>query len=312
MRLVVLLFALLATTSAFAVSPDDVIKWTKDGLSEAEIIARVRKGSASALSAHEVLRLKDAGVSDNVLKALIGADEPEPAPEPAAPTEKPTAPDPAPQIIRTVDDIIDAHRAGVPTAEIEMRVRGLNLKVLRADRERMKAAGIPDSVIDAASRRVPPLASKRTPSREPGKKQFGDSGTVLLEFAGGVQSVSFGDETFTTVMLAPSIHVLAGVLALGVEGAFASSFGAAGHASFFGVAGVAIPLGESRSALIRAGARVGYGAPDSGDGSVAYGFSVSGMGRSGRLLVGAGVTATWMGDPTVSVFALDLRIGTWF
>lgn len=36
------------------------------------------------------------------------------------------------------------------------------------------------------------------------------------------------------------------------------------------------------------------------------------MGRTGKLLAGAGVTATWFGEPAVSVIGLDLRIGTWF
>lgn len=298
---------LLLSTDALAVTPDEVIAWVQEGLGDSEIVERIRRDPPTApLTAHEALKLKSAGVSDNVLKALIEAssDLP-PAPDPVG--EPPSKP-PAGLVIRTVDDLIEAHRRGVPTRELAARARGLKLKLTRVDRERLEDAGVDAEVIAAAASRPGGWTTRRTYGREPSR--FGSSGTVLLEFAGGFQSFSVGDTTISAVHLAPSLHVWLGFLALGLDASFTS--GNAGSASFFAVLGPAIAFGSDRSGVFRLGARLGYGAPDAGDGAVAYGFSASFMSRVDRLLIGAGLTGTWMGEPVTSVIGIDLRIGTWF
>lgn len=63
---------------------DDVIKLSKAGLSEDTIIQKVRSnGQAFDLSTDQLIQLKDAGVSDKVVQAML---DPNPAPAPAAAT----------------------------------------------------------------------------------------------------------------------------------------------------------------------------------------------------------------------------------
>lgn len=313
MRWFVLFLLLVLGVPSLAVTPYEVIGWTKEGVPEAVIVERIRKSpSVTSLTAHEALELKAAGVSDLVLRALIevGSKSPgKPAPV-VEPTPVETSKSPTALVVKSVDDIIEAHRAGTPSRELAARARGLTLKLTRADRERLQAAGVDDEVIAAAASRPVSGATRRTFGDDP--SGFGSSGTILLEFAGGFQSFSAGDTTVSAVHLAPSLHVWLGLFTLGLDTAFTS--GAAGQTSVFAVIGPAIGFGGSgdKTGLFRLGVRLGYGAPESGDGAVAYGFGASVMSRAGRLLVGAGLTGTWLGDPVVSVFGAELRIGTWF
>ena len=136
---------------------------------------------------------------------------------------------------------------------------------------------------------------------------------MTFELGGGFASTSIdsdpdaddgGEVTISSGRLLIGVHGLIGrVVSLGAT--LDTTFGTgAGTGSFFGVAGFALP---SESVLLRLAFRVG-----AGDRGAAYGFEATCLGRSGRLLAGGGLTGTWTGDPTLSTFAVDLRIGTWF
>lgn len=305
MRLALVLAALLALCdSALAVSPDDVLQWTKAGVADEEIIARIRKDPPpNRLTAEDALRLKSAGVSDVVLKALVEAGAP-PTEQPP-PTEPSTETPSEPRPIATVDDIIDAHVDGMPATDLATRVRGRGIKVRRSDLERMRAVGVPELVISAARST---RSSDRAPApgrREQREDRFGDAGTMTLELAGGFGSVSRGDVEVSGGRLVPAVHrLVASVLSLGLEADFTFGTGGMGQSNFFGVVGVAIP---SESLLFRIAARGGGGSR-----GAAYGFQAVILGRGGRLLAGVGVNATWAGDPTATLIGIDFRLGTWF
>ncbi len=294
-RLLVALMVFPALPAA-AASPAEILEWTQAGVPEADIIARIRKDPGLPVSADDVLRLRAAGVSDEVLRALVNpsiADPPksEPIPEPIAPT----------RVIRTVDDIIKAHAEGVSNAELEVVVRELQLRILRLDRERMLLAGVPEAIIKAASFR-PRITSAAT-TRE-AENEFGASGTTTIELAGGFGS-TVGESSLSSGRLVVGLHRLLGsFVAIGTELEATFGTGGVGRALWFGTLGFEAP---SKALLVRAVARVGAGA----DG-VAYGAQFALLGRAGRLLAGANFNATWTGDPIVTILGLDLRIGTWF
>lgn len=308
------LAALLVVTSSlngFAATPDEVIEWSKAGLAEAEIADRIRRGTSAPVGATDALRMKAAGVPDSLVMELINAGKdsaPLPTPEPA--TKQPEQPHS--RVVATIDDIIDAHRSGVPEPELVDAVQRLRLRIGRADLDRMKAAGVPDSVIVAArsGKPAPRIARQETPDDD----GFGRaSGTFIVEIAGGLQSISVGDFESTTIRLAPGLHALiSGIVTLGIEGDFVFAPEAASSTSFFFVAGVGVPIGATNSALLRLAARLGYGKTGLADPGPAYGFEIAALGRAGALLAGAGLTATWSGDPAVTAIAMDLRLGTWF
>ncbi len=65
---------LAAPAAADEVSQSDVIGWTLGGVSDGVIVDRVGHARASAeLSAGDELRLRDAGVSDDVIRAMKAA-----------------------------------------------------------------------------------------------------------------------------------------------------------------------------------------------------------------------------------------------
>lgn len=311
-RSVALLLIIAMAHPAIAASPDDVIEWTKAKMPEEDILERIRSDPSPArVSAHDALRMKAAGVTDAVLKALIEAGE-APMPEPDTPPPAETdPPSPTPeQAITSVDGIIDAHLAGVPPTEIARLVRRSNIRVRSDDRARMRAVGVPEFVIRAAS--TPPPKPPPPPTRRPARDttdwsrdKFGDPGTISLELAGGFSSVSAGDVTASAGRFSPGLHALvASVLSAGLELDVRFGSGGSAKAALFGVVGVGV---AGDSTLFRAAARLGGG----GDGA-AYGFELVMLGRGGRLLAGAGISASWSGDPVTSTVALDVRLGTWF
>lgn len=314
-RLLALVLIVVMGHPAIAASPDDVIEWTKAKMPEEDILERIRSDPSPArVSAHDALRMKAAGVADAVLKALIEAGEradalpEEPSEEPSVETPQPETP--PGRVIASVDDIIDAHLEGVPPTEIARLVRGANIRVLSDDRARMRAVGVPEFVIRAAATPPPkPAPTRRPPRRETAgnfsRDKFGDPGTISLELAGGFSSASAGDVTTSAGRFAPGLHALvASVLSAGLELDVRFGSGGSAKAALFGVAGVGV---AGDSTLFRAAARLGGG----GDGA-AYGFELVMLARGGRLLAGAGISASWSGDPVTSTVALDLRLGTWF
>lgn len=278
---------------AIAATPDEVLEWSKAGIPDAEVIARIRKSPAASVSTDELLRLRAAGVSDEVLRALVGSAD-------ATETRKAeTPPEVRTRVIRTVDDIIAAHADGVPDADIEAVVRGLDLRIRRPDRERMLLAGVPKTVITAASLR-PRMAGPVAKEDE-----FGDSGTTTIELAGGFGSTSVGEFSVSSGRMTVGAHRLLGsVVTVGSELDVTFGTGGVGRALWFGALGFEVP---SKVVLARAIGRFGFGS----DG-VAYGVQVAILGRSGRLLAGVSFNATWTGDPIATILGLDLRIGTWF
>lgn len=293
---VIALVMLMTLGRAVASSPDEVIQWTKAGTSDEQIIARLRKSPVTpALDAMEVLRLKNSGVSDAVLRAIIGTKPPEPpkvVPPPVVPESHPIA---------TIDDIIAASQAGMEPAELTMRVRGLRLRIFHADRLRMLAASVPEEVIRAASM-TPPAQASAAPDVEPDR--FGRTGTFVVGFAGGLSSVHSGDVTVTIGRLAPSFKVLLGrFAAIGLDADITVGNGA-GHTGLFASVGAGIP---TRGFLIGLAALLGET-----EGAFAYGFDASLLARNKHLLLGAGVRGVWFGEPVGSVIGIDLRIGAWF
>jgi hypothetical protein len=80
--------------SSAPLSVEDVVKLSKEGMSEDVIIAKVRKnGKPFDLSSDELVELKKSGVADNVIKFLLDPTQPyvPPAP-PAAPAAAPSPP----------------------------------------------------------------------------------------------------------------------------------------------------------------------------------------------------------------------------
>lgn len=306
------------TGSALAVPPDQVIVWVNAGVSEAEIIARLRADRApAAIGAHEVLRLKAAGVSDAVLAVLIEVAPAPLAPEPTEPAPPVASETPKAPAIKTVDDIIAAHRAGKSVSELTTAVRGLGLKMRPEDRKRLRAAGVPDEVILAAATRKAPRAPAKVPAAAMAQGYaapdgFAESTTVLVELGGGFESLTVGDsDAITALRLAPSLLVmLESIAVLGVEAEVVVT-PRAELGNVFATAGIAVPLGSERTFLLRLVGRAGV--TKAAETGPVYGFALAGLGRSGALIAGVGLTANWSGgEPPVSRIALDLRIGTWF
>jgi len=309
---------LLTSRTALAALPDDVIEWVKEGVPDEQIITRIAQSPPSVrLGAHDALWLKAAGVSDAVLKALIDASATAPSEPPSTlevlpePVEPPTRPPQPKLVVKTVKEIIAAHEDGASTAELIRAVRGLYLRIGRADRNRLESAGVPYSVIRAATtswQPDAPIRDRSSPQVDRVKGFDGKTTFGTFECGGGFSSVSLGDATTIVARLSPGLHaIIASAISLGVEADFSFAPGDAGRTMLFAVVGAGIPTASNF--LLRLAGRFGV---DAEDGAAAYGFSVAGLGRFGRLLVGVGLTGTWSGDPAVSVIAADLRIGTWF
>lgn len=100
--LIVLLAAALSRSaaqpapSAAPLSVEDIVKLSKDGISEDVLIAKIKKnGKAFDLSPDELVELKKLGVTDNVIKLLLDPAQPyvpPPPPPPAPPAPKPSLP----------------------------------------------------------------------------------------------------------------------------------------------------------------------------------------------------------------------------
>ncbi|MEK7992817.1 MAG: hypothetical protein AAB403_03330 [Planctomycetota bacterium] len=106
---------------------DDVIQLVQAGLSEDLVIAKVKKnGKAFDLSTNQLLQLKKAGVSDNVIRALLdpsaelAPQAPAPPPAPAAPpTPSPDAPSSQPSPSTQPVPPADAPLTPVAAASLE-------------------------------------------------------------------------------------------------------------------------------------------------------------------------------------------------
>src|SRR2546421_9118002 len=81
-----------------ALNVEEVVKLSQSGFAEELIITKIKKnGKAFDLSAEELLDIKKAGVSDNVIRFLLDPSQPytPPAPPPPAPASHET-PNPGP------------------------------------------------------------------------------------------------------------------------------------------------------------------------------------------------------------------------
>lgn len=82
--------------SSAPLSVEDIVKLSKDGISEDVIVTKIKKnGKAFDLSPDELVELKKLGVTDNVIKLLLDPSQPyvpTPRPDPAPPTPKPSPP----------------------------------------------------------------------------------------------------------------------------------------------------------------------------------------------------------------------------
>jgi hypothetical protein len=116
-RIAAVLVAVLAlgVGRAEAVTIRDVIELSKAGLSEQVLLALIEvDGRVFTIDTPALKQLKEAGVTDGVIVALIRsgrtprAQEPEQAPEPAAPASEPDV------IVRYVDRYIDRYRDAYP------------------------------------------------------------------------------------------------------------------------------------------------------------------------------------------------------
>src|ERR1035437_1341328 len=76
----------------------DVVKLVKAGLGEEVVLAHIRNAGASyTLSADQIIYIHDQGVTENVMKALLGSGSAAPAaPSAPAPAPAPVAATPAP------------------------------------------------------------------------------------------------------------------------------------------------------------------------------------------------------------------------
>jgi hypothetical protein len=85
-------------TGVAPLSVDDIVKLTKEGISEDVLAAKIKKnGRAFDLSPDELVELKRLGVTDNVIKLLLDPTQPyvpPPPPPPPAPQPAPLAPKP--------------------------------------------------------------------------------------------------------------------------------------------------------------------------------------------------------------------------
>jgi hypothetical protein len=83
--------------SGAPLSVEDIVKLSKEGISEDVLVAKIKKnGKAFDLSADELVELKKLGVTDSVIKVLLDPSQPyvpPPRPEPPpAPAPKPSPP----------------------------------------------------------------------------------------------------------------------------------------------------------------------------------------------------------------------------
>jgi hypothetical protein len=82
--------------SAAPLSVEDIVRLSKDGISEDVLVAKIKKnGKAFDLSPDEIVELKKLGVTDNVIKLLLDPAQPyvpPPPPQPAPPAPKPSLP----------------------------------------------------------------------------------------------------------------------------------------------------------------------------------------------------------------------------
>lgn len=109
---VFLSLALLATlaSSALALTTDEVVKLAQAGVSDQVIINQIRaSGATFDLSADDILRLKEAKVSDDVLTAMIQTRRA--APAAATPKAEPAVADPKPAPAVALPPRGEAHHA---------------------------------------------------------------------------------------------------------------------------------------------------------------------------------------------------------
>jgi len=231
-----------------------------------------------------------------------------------------------PAVASSPEEVVEWSRTGVPEEEILKRLKRDPPNRRLSAREAFKlkkSAGLSDAVVQALiGATTPPGRTKEIvmPSDEDlsdhedasdgiGSRTFG-----IFEIGGGFTSVSVDDTSVMSARILPGLSVVASGVTVGVEGDFVVAPDRKGTSAIFGMAGAAFPLdkAEKRAVWMRLAGRVGYSVPDGVEGAVAYGFALSLLGRSGRLLAGAGMTATWSGEPAVSTIAVDLRLGTWF
>jgi hypothetical protein len=82
--------------SATPLSVEDIVRLSKDGISEDVLVAKIKKnGKAFDLSPDEIVELNKLGVTDNVIKLLLDPAQPyvpPPPPQPAPPAPKPSLP----------------------------------------------------------------------------------------------------------------------------------------------------------------------------------------------------------------------------
>jgi hypothetical protein len=128
LTLALVLIAPLSVGRADAVTVRDIIELSKAGLSEQVLLALIEVDhTIFTLDASTMKALKDAGVSDNVMLAMIRsgrtpmntAPEPQPQPQPVAPAPlaDPDPPAPEPRVI-----VIDHHDQPAPQAPIMVPV----------------------------------------------------------------------------------------------------------------------------------------------------------------------------------------------
>jgi|CZKM01.1.fsa_nt_gi hypothetical protein len=108
------------TTPSLPPGVQDVVKLVKAGLGEEVILAHIKNtGAFYSLSADQLISLHDQGVSENEIKALLGAGSPtvpaNPAPAPA-PAPVVTSPAPTPAVTASAPAPPPAQYAPVPIA----------------------------------------------------------------------------------------------------------------------------------------------------------------------------------------------------
>jgi hypothetical protein len=106
LALALLLAAGLAAQTVAPLSVDDVVRLSKDGISEDVIVAKIKKNAKPFdLNADELVELKKLGISDIILKLLLDPTQPyAPPPPPAPPPAAPPPPKPAALIKKYPED----------------------------------------------------------------------------------------------------------------------------------------------------------------------------------------------------------------
>ena len=85
-----------STPTTAPLSVEDIVKMSKDGISEDVLVAKIKKNAkAFDLSPDEIVELKKLGISDSVIKVLLDPTQPyapPPPPQPPPPAPKPSIP----------------------------------------------------------------------------------------------------------------------------------------------------------------------------------------------------------------------------